>query len=42
METPQKMMLDMTEGIYKNNDRNIFEIPALLSSQRENPEQENS
>ena len=32
---------DCNQGMYKNrkkNDRNIFEIPALLSSQRGNPE----
>ena len=34
-----------TQGMYKNrvkNDRKIFEIPALLSSQQGNPERENS
>ena len=27
---------------FKKNDRNIFEIPSLLSLQRGNPEQDNS
>ena len=33
------------QGIYKNrvkNNRNFFEIPALLSCKRGNPERENS
>ena len=34
-----------TEGMYKNrvkNDRNLFEVPALLSCERGNPERVNS